>query len=214
MTDFFRFRINERLVGVKGVSVDFDSFCCEQTDNDTDDNSHRLPLCVDLDVTLIGGDITANAIKQYINAGLFNIFKICIWYSKGIAYMKRMLANSVKLNVGTLDYNENFLQFLVQKKADGYKLFLVTASDKIYANRVAKFLKIFDGVFASDGKTNLRAEAKANLLVTVFGEKKFIYAGNSVDDISVWKKSAIPIMVTPTKSAIRKMKGINHFLFE
>ena len=172
------------------------------------------PICVDLDGTLIRDDVTIEAFKIFTRQNFFNLFKIFVWFLQGRAHLKKKLAANVDLDVSTLQYNKNFLDFLITKKSEGHKLFLATACDQSYADKIADSLKIFDGVFASNGVVNLRAEAKVNALVMIFGEGRFIYAGNSKDDVHVWNKSAECILVSPTKSALEKMKNKKYTLFQ
>lgn len=172
------------------------------------------PICVDLDGTLIKNDVTIEAMRIFIKHGFFNFLKIFIWLLKGRAYLKKMLALNVDLDISTLQYNKNFLDFLIKKKKEGHDLFLATACDQLYANKIADCLKIFNGVFASDGVINLRAEAKANTLALIFGEDGFIYAGNSKDDLYVWNKSIECILVSPEKIVLKKMKDRDYILFQ
>jgi hydroxymethylpyrimidine pyrophosphatase-like HAD family hydrolase len=171
------------------------------------------PICVDLDGTLIKNDVTIEATRILIKQSFWNIFKICAWFLNGRTYLKRKLAIHVDLDVSDLDYNEELLDFIRSKRNEGHQIFLATACDVGYANKIADYLGIFDGVFASDANINLRAEAKALALATIFGEGGFIYAGNSEDDIYVWNKSAECILVNPTQSVINRMKGRRYLLF-
>ncbi|MDR0555443.1 MAG: haloacid dehalogenase-like hydrolase [Holosporaceae bacterium] len=179
-----------------------------------------LPICVDLDGTLLEGDVTQIAIREYLGCGLFNVFRILCWLLRGRAFLKQKLAELVELDVANLRYNEKFLKFVLKKKKEGHKVFLATASNVVYANQVVEHLDtvgfggLFDGVFASNAWANLRAEAKADALVTVFGERGFIYAGNSKDDVPVWDKSAGCILVSPTNGALKKMSGQVYQLFK
>lgn len=77
---------------------------------------------------------------------------------------------------------------------------------------MADYLKIFDGVFASDGKINLRGKNKANKLKTFFGND-FIYAGNSVYDVPAWDVCKEAVLVSPTRGALRGMQGRKYRLF-
>jgi phosphoglycolate phosphatase-like HAD superfamily hydrolase len=104
------------------------------------------------------------------------------------------------------------LNFITRKKTAGHKIFLATACNKRYADEIADFLNIFDGVFASDGRVNLRAEYKAMALVRIFGPRGFIYVGNSLDDIKVWDQSAECILVAPSKLVLAKMRYRKYIL--
>ncbi|MDR3180052.1 MAG: hypothetical protein LBT70_04095 [Holosporaceae bacterium] len=175
--------------------------------------SDPKPICVDLDGTLIFEDVTLLALKIFVRRNPLNLLKALGWFLRGRAHLKKMLALNVDIDVGALNYNKKLLDFLKNKKQEGHRLFLATACDQRYAHKIANFIPIFDGVFASDGKINLRANAKANTLEIMFG-RNFIYAGNSVDDVMVWSKSAECILVNPTKSALRGMRGRRYLLLK
>jgi phosphoserine phosphatase len=172
------------------------------------------PLCVDLDGTLIAEDVTLVAADIFMRRGLGNLLRMFLWLLHGRAYLKRKLAEAVNLDVDSLSYNDRVLDLISRRKKKGCKIFLATACDAIYANMIADYLGVFDGVFASDGSANLRATAKASVLALAFGEKGFSYAGNSRDDVPVWDKSSECILVSPSKKALKKMQGRKYLLFE
>jgi hydroxymethylpyrimidine pyrophosphatase-like HAD family hydrolase len=172
------------------------------------------PICVDLDGTLIRNDITVEAIKIFIKRRFGNIFKTILWFLRGRAYLKKKLASKVDIDIDSLDYNQEFLSFIMEKRNEGHRIFLATACDHVYAYKIADHLQMFDGVFSSNGEINLRAESKANTLAAIFGDRGFIYAGNSKDDIHVWNKSAECILVNPTKSVLHAMKNKKYLLFK
>lgn len=178
-------------------------------------NNGSVPICVDLDGTLIKNDLTLWSMKTFVRKNVFNIFRLAFFViSKNWAYAKKVVARETDLDIGVLEYNKEFVDFLTGKRRSGTPLFLATASNEIYANKVADDLGIFDGVFASNGDVNLAAETKAKTLCAIFGDKGFIYAGNSKDDLKVWDKSCGAILVTPTKAALEGMRGKDYRLFE
>lgn len=172
-----------------------------------------LPICIDLDGTLIRNDITMCAMKKYASESILHVFCMIFWLFRGIAYFKYKLASKQQLDHKCLHYNQPFLNFLMQKKSEGYKLYLATACNKAYAKIVSDELNIFDDVFASDHMINLRAKAKAKALVKKFGKHGFAYAGNSLDDIYVWDKSAECILVAPNQAVLKRMKYKSYTLF-
>jgi phosphoserine phosphatase len=173
------------------------------------------PLCVDLDGTLIREDVTLLALKKFLRRNpLVNAAKIIYWLLEGgRACLKQKLALEVPIDVSTLSYNKKLLDFLLRRKSEGIRLFLVTACDKVYAEKIADSVGIFDGILASDGRVNLRALAKATTLVTLFGEQGFSYAGNSMDDVAVWDKCSECIIVDPTPSVLKAMENREYLLF-
>jgi phosphoserine phosphatase len=173
------------------------------------------PLCVDLDGTLILEDVTLLALKEFLRRNpLLNAPKAAHWLlCSGLAFLKQKLAMEIPIDVRMLSYNEKLLDFMLKRKSEGVRLFLATACDRVYAEKIADSLGIFDGVLASDGRTNLRASAKAMALATLFGEQRFSYAGNSMDDVAVWNRCSECIIVNPTPYVLKAMKNREYLLF-
>lgn len=174
-----------------------------------------LPLCVDLDGTLLRTDVTQESLLLILLKKPHFIFKILWWFIQGRAVLKQRLADYVVPVPSKLPLNYIFLEYLEEEKQKGVSLYLVTAADQAPAQAIANYLGLFDEVFASDGHTNLRHEAKGNFLVHRFGEKGFIYAGNSHDDLMVWRYAAKAIAVnTPlnVKAILNRMAMPVHFI--
>ena len=148
--------------------------------------NHSVPLCVDLDGTLIKTDLTWEHLVRLLQRNPVWLFAVLVWWMRGRAYMKWQLARRVSVDPATLPYHQAFLSFLREQKSAGRKLVLATASDGGMAMPVADYLGLFDEVVASDGKTNLRSGHKLKLLTKKFGERGFDYAGNARADLAVW----------------------------
>src|SRR5580704_16594204 len=116
----------------------------------------EVPLCVDLDGTLLRTDLLWESLFAFISHRPEAIVSVLGWLLKGRAYLKKQLAEHVTLNVDTLPWNVPFLAWLNEQRAQGRRLILVTATDEILARQVAEHLGIFDDVFASDGNINLK----------------------------------------------------------
>lgn len=174
--------------------------------------SEPLPICVDLDGTLIRGDVTAIAAEEYVRKNVFHVFELLGWFCGGLANFKQKLAEAETIDPAVLPYNREFLDYLKEKKSENHKIFLATACNTAYAKLVADYLGIFDGFFASDSHTNLRGQEKAARLKILFGQD-FIYAGNSVYDVPVWNVCAGAVLVAPTSGALRGMRGRRYKLF-
>ena len=169
----------------------------------------KLPLCVDLDGTLIDGDVTFETILLFVKHYPLKTPLLFWWILKGRAHMKTKLASVVDIRADLLPYNQKFVEFLKQQAGKGQKIILVTASDSKFAQAVAKHLGFFSDVLASDATTNLKAHKKADVLVAGYGEKQFIYAGNSNADLPVWEKSASPIAVNTSGKLLQQLKCLN-----
>ncbi len=146
-----------------------------------------IPLCVDLDGTLIRSDLLWESLFAFAGHHPEKFALVFVWLLKGKAHLKRKLAESVDLDVDYLPYNTPFVDWLIEQRAAGRRLVLATASDEILARRVAAHLGIFDEVLASDGVLNLKGGNKAKLLHERFGSA-FDYAGNSAADWEIWRE--------------------------
>ena len=126
---------------------------------------NQIPLVVDLDGTLIKTDLLWESLAQLLRRNPFQIFQVLFWWTRGRALLKKQLAARVKIDPATLPYHEKFLAWLREQKSAGRKIILATASDEKLVLPVASHVGIFDGVLASDGKTNLRSENKLKALI-------------------------------------------------
>jgi 4-hydroxybenzoate polyprenyltransferase len=157
-------------------------------------------ICVDLDGTLVHGDILAEATIAVLRANCWRIFLFPFWLSQGIANFKDKIATYHRPNPALLPYNQELLEFLKRKKREGHSLFLTTAASSLHANEIAEYLGIFEGVLASSPSVNLKGRRKLEGINTLLEQKPFIYAGNSQADLAIWRKSAGAIAVnTPRR---------------
>lgn len=146
-----------------------------------------VPLCVDLDGTLIFSDTLLESALLLLKRNPFNVFLFALWLLRGRAVLKAEIASRVVLNPAALPYHREFVSWLETERAGGRSLWLCTAANVKLAEAVAGHLGLFDGVIASDGQTNLAGDSKAARLVERFGERGFDYCGNERRDLKVWR---------------------------
>jgi phosphoserine phosphatase len=158
----------------------------------------KVPLCVDLDGTLVDTDCLWEGCMQMLFRDFRNFARIACGFWRGRAWFKRQISQHSRFVAGALPFNSKVIALITTEKAAGRQVLLVTASDQSIADSVAAHLKLFDAVIGSDGVTNLRGRAKAALLVEKFGRGGFDYAGNSVADIPVWKAARHAYVVRPS----------------
>ncbi len=163
-----------------------------------------VPLCVDLDGTLIRTDVTWVSILRLLNRNPLYALVLPLWWTRGRAYVKARIADRVGIDPERLPYHRAFLDFLEGEHKSGRLLLLVTAADARLACRVAEHVGLFSQVLASDGLRNLRGKAKAAELVRRFGRGGFDYAGNSRVDLPVWEQARVAIVVNARASLVRK----------
>lgn len=168
----------------------------------------KLPLCVDLDGTLLNTDSLHELLLTFIKQNPLQVFLLPGWLLKGKAAVKHELGKRAQLNPETLPYNRPFLDFLQKEHAAGRRLLLTTAANTAVAEPIAKHLGIFESVVASDDKTNSSAEHKAAAIAAKLGEAQFAYAGNSTADLPVWKKAAAAIVVNASSAVTEEAKKL------
>jgi 4-hydroxybenzoate polyprenyltransferase/phosphoserine phosphatase len=154
-----------------------------------------VPVCVDLDGTLIRSDLLLESLVLLIKRNPLYLFLVPFWLLRGKAVLKDEIASRVSLNPAALPYNQEFLKWLQAQRAQGKSLWLCTAANRSLADRVAAHLEIFDGVLASDRTVNLAGSAKASQLVERFGEGGFDYCGNESRDLLIWQRARGAVVV-------------------
>jgi 4-hydroxybenzoate polyprenyltransferase len=156
------------------------------------------PLCVDLDGTLVKGDLLYESALLLLKKNPLYFFLLVLWLFRGKAYLKRQIAGRVAVDVEVLPYNKEFLDFLKEQHRRGRIIILATSADRVIAERVARHLGLFAEVIASDGLCNLTGPGKARVLRATFGDQGFDYAGNELADLGVWQHSGEAIVVNAT----------------
>ena len=146
---------------------------------------------------------------QIFKMNLLIIFKIFFVVLEGKAALKQFVATKVNINPANLPYNTEFLKWLRHEYKTGRKLVLSTGSDSRTATKIAKYLGIFHSVIASDGVINNTGLTKSKTLVAKYGEQGFDYAGNSRDDIFVWKKARFSVIVNASDNLIKRVSKIS-----
>ncbi|MGI6525754.1 MAG: UbiA family prenyltransferase [Bdellovibrionota bacterium] len=166
-----------------------------------------IPLCVDLDGTLVVTDTLMEAVCSFIKADPCKAPLLLVWYFKGKARLKEELAQRVDIDPVTLPYNQEVLDFLSAERAKGRKLVLSTATNISVAKKIADHLNIFSEVIASTGNLNLKGESKAKILGDKFGVGGFDYIGDACCDVPIWKIARSALVVSSSKGFIDEVKA-------
>jgi 4-hydroxybenzoate polyprenyltransferase len=172
----------------------------------------RVPLCVDLDGTLLRSDLQFESALLLIKRNPLFVLHLLVWLLRGKAALKAEIAARVSLEPASVPYNTRLLEWLRLERHSGRSLWLCTAADAVFAERVAEHLGIFDGVFASGGRSSLAGGAKAQRLVERFGERGFDYCGSERRDLSVWSHANGAIIVGAGANLERPTAGVTSVL--
>ena len=160
--------------------------------------TNRLPLCVDLDGTLIKSDTLLDALCTVARVQTSALLHLPGWLLRGKAAVKYELLTRARLDAAQLPYNEALVVYLREQAALVRPLYLTTGADQSLAIHVAQHLGIFTGVLASDGATNLTGSRKLERIRSEFAGVAFAYIGNSRADLPLLHAAAQPMLANPT----------------
>lgn len=167
----------------------------------------KVPLCVDLDGTLVLTDTLHESLLALLRQNPFTLWRAQFWLAGGRARFKDEVTKRSPINAHSLPFNTRFVAFLEDEQQRGRALILVTGADERIAEAVAQKIGLFDGVIASDGRLNMTGKAKAAVLQERFGKGAFDYAGNSSKDLDIWSVARRAIVVNASNSLVRQTAG-------
>lgn len=170
----------------------------------------EIPICVDLDETLIRSDSLADSIFCALKNNPLIIFLLPFWIIKGKFYFKKRILEFFQINPEILPFRNEVLDFLKLKKEEGRKIILISASLQEIADSVANHTGIFDEAYGTSSETNLKANNKSLFLVEKFGKFGFDYIGDSKADIAVWKNARKSYLVDPGLNTLKKVEKFNN----
>jgi hypothetical protein len=103
-------------------------------------------LCVDLDGTLIRGNVLWECILVLLKTRPITLLLLPFWLLSGRACLKRQLADRIHLDPARLPYRQQVLDLLQQEKATGRRIALQPP-------RTASLPKRFPAISASSTKS-------------------------------------------------------------
>jgi 4-hydroxybenzoate polyprenyltransferase len=161
-----------------------------------------IPLFVDLDGTFIKTDLLFESFIVLIKQNPFNIFRCILWLFKGNAYLKHQIALQVDLAVTIMPLNTEFHSFLQTQKHRYSSIILATASTEKYARSFVEEYDLFDSYISSDENTNLKGREKLDKITGL--TKHYAYAGNGIEDFTIFKNSDESYLVNPSNKVKRR----------
>lgn len=168
------------------------------------------PLIVDLDGTLLRSDVLVETGFLFLRDQPHRFWEPLLWLVDGKAALKHQLAHATELDVTVLPYDEAVVALIKRERDAGRHVVLATASHRRLAERVAEHLGLFDEVLATEGGRNLSAGAKRDVLMERYGEQGFDYAGNSADDLTVWKAARRAYVVNASSGLLRRAQKLGN----
>ena len=163
-----------------------------------------MPLCVDLDGTLVHTDLLYESALALLRRNPLYLLVLPLWLLRGKACLKHEIARRAQPDVALLPYDARVLDLL--REAGGRRRVLCSASDQRLVDAVAAHVGGFDLALGSDGRTNLDGPRKASALVAHFGERGFDYVGNAAPDLAVWSHAREAIVANARPALVRRLR--------
>jgi len=165
-------------------------------------------LFVDLDGTLIQTDLLYEAVAALLKQSIV-LLRALLKLVYGRAVFKENLSRLVTPEIRHLPFRQEVLAFVSDQHAIGRKAVLATATDAVWAQRVATELQIFDDVLASDGSKNLKGKAKLEAIRVYcreHGYTEFDYLGDSHADLPIWREARGVYIAAPSRRLLGRVR--------
>ena len=167
-----------------------------------------VPLCVDLDGTLIRSDLLLESALMLVRTSPMTALAMPFWLIWGKAHLKARIARHVDLRTDLLPANSEVVELMELARRNDRPVVMATASTEKFANQIAKRFGPFDAVYTSDESNNLSATAKAGKLVDAYGMGAFDYVANGRPDLLVWKLARQAIVIDPEVGVLTRLRKL------
>jgi len=165
----------------------------------SDDNNEiiddSIPLLVDMDGAIVASDTLFETTILFLKKSPFMFFMLFVWLLRGKHVLKGELSKRTHLNVETLPYRQDVIDYLEQQFEQGRKIVLLTGSWVDIARRVANQFEFISDVIATNHERNMTGHAKAKIAKEMWGEQLFDYLGNEKKDLQIWKIARKAVVV-------------------
>lgn len=164
---------------------------------------------VDLDGTLTPSDLLFESCLQLVRRNPCYVFAIVWWALHGALCLKQQIARRVAMDWRHLPLNHGVLTRLRELKTLGHELVLASASWHEDVSKVAALVGLFDRVLATR-TDNLKGELKLQAIQADASGEAFVYFGNAMVDIPIWKAASVAVAVNASSNvqAQAKQQGI------
>lgn len=181
----------------------------------TDVSSRRPPgaaetaLFVDLDGTLVASDLLWEALVRAVKQSPWIALLVPLWLLRGRAGLKHAISLRSAPDPAGLPYRQDVLDYVRERKGEGCRVVLATASHERWARDVAGHLGLFDDVLSSDAARNLKGTHKLAAIEAYCREHGFSlwgYIGDSPADLAIWAAAGEVHVVQPSRALLARIR--------
>lgn len=168
---------------------------------------NHLPLVVDLDGTLVRVDTTHEILFRTFTTAPYKTLRILFRFRHERAKLKIALLELVDLSSFTFPINSEIASMMQREVDSGRTVVVATGATESVASYVTQKLPFKIGaVYSSTETLNLIGTKKAQFLNEKFGSGKYLYAGNSKEDVHVFKSAFSAVLVNFSSKHERNFK--------
>lgn len=164
-------------------------------------------LVVDLDGTLIRTDMLYETFWAALSRHWLNFVAVLRAVPTGRAALKRTLEGLGPLDVASLPFNEEVLDYVRRWRDQGGRTALVSATDHRLVERISEHVDLFDDAYGSDGMVNLKGPRKAAFLSARF-PGGFVYMGDCDSDYVIWERAQQAVTVDVPRSLKNRVDAL------
>lgn len=168
------------------------------------------PLVLDIDGTFLRTDMLFETFWSAMGRAPIQTLTTAATHLSDRARLKAELAELADCRIDLMPVDQNVAEMAVQAAEQGHEVIFASASDQSLVRELAQHHGLSDRIFASDGVTNLKGQAKADALVQAFGVGGFHYAGNDLSDVAIWREADDVIMVGDHPEAREGLAATGH----
>lgn len=164
-------------------------------------DTRPVPLCIDLDGTLIATDSLWEGLAVLLLRRPWLIFAAVFWMLQGKQVLKREVAARSDRTARDWPYRDEVIALIKRARAEGREVWLATGAAEKVALDVGRHLGLFDKIMHSSDTVNLTSTRKRDVLVAELGEGGFDYVANSRDDLKIFDAARQAHIVSPDRAA-------------
>jgi hypothetical protein len=152
-----------------------------------------IPLVLDLDGTLIAGDLLHKSFFSILRRNPLVVFQCAAWLLRGRAALKRQLALRNRIDWDAIELHQDVVALAIRERAAGRAIVLATAADAVLAEQLA---------------------SRLTARLTRLFPSGFIYAGDSKADLSVWRRAKGIVLVGASRSVTEAARALGRPMLE
>ncbi|MGE0173570.1 MAG: UbiA family prenyltransferase [Oligoflexales bacterium] len=168
----------------------------------------RLPLCVDLDGTLVRTDCLAEALFCLARRDFVSFLISWTWLLRGSNYFRMRVFERANLKPESLPLNDTLIHQLRDLHSSGRKIYLVSHLPLSFTKKIAAHLEIFTDVIGPTENLALTTRNKGATLLNLFGKDGFQYVGNGYDDLPPWNYCQKAFVVSSNRRLIKQVQAM------